>query len=173
MKYLGIVLFCFIASANAEVYRWHDQQGRVIYSDEYHPDAEIIDTPTNASTYAPVAIPTISDDGDNTGPEDEAFVPNYNVKIISPKDNESVRGNNGSLSVSIDINPALDLERGDKFIVLVDGQQQGEASDTTSFILSNINRGTHSLVVSVVDVDGNPLKLSAPISFHLQRHSVQ
>ena len=55
MKHLWIVLFCFLSSAHAEVYRWHDEQGRVVYSDEYVPGAELVDV-SDLPTYTPTPI---------------------------------------------------------------------------------------------------------------------
>lgn len=173
MKYIWIALFCVISAVNAEVYRWYDEHGRLVYSDEYHPNAEVVDV-RNLSTYTPTPTQQLVVTANEQAPEDEgvAEIPNYQVSIISPENDQSVWQNDGNLAVSVDIKPPLDKERGDKLLVMVDGQQQGDAIPTVSFTLSNLDRGTHSIVVSVVDDKGKLLKLSQPVTFHLHRRSV-
>jgi len=162
-----------MSSAQAEVYKWHDEQGRVVYSDEFHPNAEIIDMPS-LSTYvpSPVTQPVITLNEESSVKDEALLVPDYQIKIVSPEDDGSIWGNDGNVSVSVDINPALDGEREDKLIILVDNQQQGSAIGQSNFTLSNLDRGTHSIVVSVVDSTGKILKLSPSVTFHLHRRSV-
>jgi uncharacterized protein DUF4124 len=171
MKHLWILLFCIITSANADVYRWHDEQGRVVYSDEYVPGSELVDLPS-LPTYTPTPIlePVVSVEEDDTTEED--LVPDYQLSITSPENDQTVRANDGNLDVTIKLVPELDNEkRGDQLIVLVDGQQQGSAISETNFKLTNIDRGTHTLTVSVVDSEGKILKISKAVTFHLQRHA--
>ncbi len=175
MKLLWIALFCVMSSAQAVVYRWHDEHGRVVYSDEFHPNAEIIDMPS-LSTYVPPSatqqpVITLNEEPLVEGEAAALLVPDYQIKIISPENDGSIWGNDGNVSVSVDINPELDSEREDKLIILVDNQQQGSAIGQTNFTLSNLDRGTHSVVVSVVDNSGKVLKLSPSVTFHLHRRS--
>ncbi|MFW5451680.1 MAG: DUF4124 domain-containing protein [Methylophagaceae bacterium] len=173
MKLLWIALFCVMTSAQAVVYRWHDENGRVVYSDEFHPNAEIIDMPS-LSTYVPTPVtqPVITLNEDPSVADEALLVPDYQIKITSPENDGSIWGNDGNISVSVDINPELDSEREDKLIILVDNQQQGSAIGQTNFTLSNLDRGTHSVVVSVVDNSGKVLKLSPSVTFHLHRRAV-
>ena len=171
MKHLWIVLFCIFSSANAEVYRWHDEQGRVVYSDEYVPGAELVDV-SDLPTYTPTPIlqPVVDLEKDDS--TEEELVPDYQLSITSPEHDQTVRANDGNLDVTIELTPDLDNEkRGDQLIVLVDGQQQGSAISEINFKLTNIDRGTHTLTVSVVDSDGRILKISKAVTFHLQRHA--
>ncbi|PHS69668.1 MAG: DUF4124 domain-containing protein [Methylophaga sp.] len=171
MKHLWIILFCFLTSANAEVYRWFDKNGYATYSDEYHPDAEVVRV-DELPTYTPVPIqqPTISVT-ENEIDEEASRIPDYQVEITAPEHDKTVRVNNGNVLVNVDIQPELNSERGDKIIAMVDGQQQGEALAELSFTLTNVDRGTHTLTVSVVDSSNKVLKLSKSVTFHLQRVS--
>jgi len=171
MKHLWIVLFCIFSSAHAEVYRWHDEQGRVVYSDEYVPGAELVDV-SDLPTYTPTPIlqPVVAVEEDDATEED--VVPDYQLSITSPENDQTVRANDGNIDVTVDLTPELDnKERGDQLIVLVDGQQQGSAISEKNFKLTNIDRGTHTLTVSVVDSEGKILKISKAVTFHLQRHA--
>ena len=171
MKHLWILLFFITTSAHADVYRWYDEQNRVVYSDEYVPGAEKVDI-SDLPTYTPTPIlqPVIPVEEEDTTEED--LIPDYQLSITSPENDQTVRANDGNLDVTVDLTPELDNEkRGDQLIVLVDGQQQGSAISATNFKLTNIDRGTHTLTVSVVDSDGKILKISKAVTFHLQRHA--
>lgn len=171
MKHLWILLFCIITSANADVYRWYDKQGRVVYSDEYTPNAERIDVPS-LPTYTPTPIlqPVVA--VEEEGATEEDLIPDYQLSITSPENDQTIRANDGNIDVTVDLTPELDNEkRGDQLIVLVDGQQQGSAISEKNFKLTNIDRGTHTLTVSVVDSEGKILKISKAVIFHIQRHA--
>ena len=171
MKHLWILLFFILSSAHAEVYRWHDEQGRVVYSDEYIPGAELVEV-SDLPTYTPTPIlqPVVAVEEDST--TEEELIPDYQLSITSPENDQTIRANDGNLDVTVDLSPALDNEkRGDQLIVLVDGQQQGSAISEANFKLTNIDRGTHTLTVSVVDSEGKILIISKAVTFHIQRHA--
>ncbi len=157
-------------SAQAEVYRWVDKSGNVIFSDQPHPDAELVDIDTSP-TYSPVAIPeqtlTASEED-----QEEFEVPNYQIDIVSPENDISIRDNAGTVTISVKVIPELDVEREDQLIIKLDGQTLGEPQFSTSFTLTNIERGTHTTQVAIVDKLNKTLKTSKAVTFHLQRYSV-
>ena len=51
-------------------------------------------------------------------------------------------------------------------------EKQGEPSTSTSFSFTNVDRGTHTLAVAVVDGDGKELIRSATTTFHMLRAAV-
>jgi len=176
MKPYWLLLFLFLAPAQAEIYRWVDADGNVIYSDEPHPDAETVDLP-EATVYTPVGA-----EQDNEveilklAPEEEADNSQanlaYQLRIIAPANDESIWVNNGNVTVSLIVEPELDVERGDKVLVTLDGARVGEPQTATTIQLTNLNRGTHTLSASVVDSNGATLTSSSNVSFHLHRTSV-
>ncbi|PCH65457.1 MAG: DUF4124 domain-containing protein [Gammaproteobacteria bacterium] len=170
MKYALLLLCGVLVSAHAEVYRWVDKSGTVIYSDQPHPDAELVDIQTSPS-YTPVAIPeqALSATEDV---QDEIEVPAYQIKIVSPENDVSIRDNAGTVTISVDVVPELDVDRADQLTVKLDGQTLSEPQSSTSFTLTNIERGTHTAQVSIVDKSSNTLQSSQIVTFHLQRHSL-
>jgi len=169
MKYVLLLICAVLASAHAEVYRWVDKSGTVIYSDQPHPNAELIDIDT-VQSYSPVAIPEQSlSTGEEVQEEKEA--PNYQVKIVSPENDVSIRDNAGTVTINVDVSPELDIERADLLTVKFDGQTLGEPQSNASFTLTNIERGTHTAQVSIVDKLSKTLQSSQVVTFHLQRHS--
>ena len=75
------------------------------------------------------------------------------------------------MTISVDVAPELDVDRADQLTVKLDGQTLSEPQSSTSFILTNIERGTHTAQVSIVDKSSKTLQSSQIVTFHLQRHS--
>lgn len=166
MKYALLLLCGVLVSAHAEVYRWVDKSGTVIYSDQPHPDAELIEV-ESSTIYSPVAIPE-----EIQSTVEEIEVPNYQISIVSPENDVSIRDNAGTVTISVNVIPELDAERSDQLVIKLDGQTVGEPQFSTSFTLTNIERGTHTTQVAIVDKSNKTLTSSKTITFHLQRHSV-
>ncbi len=158
-------------SAQAEVYRWFDENNRVVFSDRNQLGAEevIIES---LSSYTPVSR-SLTNSSDSDEENSNTFVvPNYQVEIMSPQDDEAVRSNAGIVNINAKVEPTLSADRNDQIILKLDGRILGQPSSSQNFTLTDIDRGTHTLQVAVVDKSGNLLKTSTPVSFHLQRHSV-
>jgi hypothetical protein len=175
---ISLLLLCMLVfPAQAEIYRWVDDNGNVIFSDEPpHPQAETIELPAS-TTYTPAVEPMLDDavgeKPDSEPDADEAMVPDYQLRIISPANDESVWVNNGNVTVSMIVEPALDEVRGDKILLQLDGEAVGAPQALTSFQLNNLSRGTYSLSAAVVDNNGEVLSGSEPVVFHLHRASVR
>ncbi|MBL1321269.1 MAG: DUF4124 domain-containing protein [Methylophaga sp.] len=168
MKYLWLCLVLFVLPLNAEIYRWQDESGRIIYSDQYHPDAEIVKV-TKSTNYKPPVINNIPDE-----PETEE-APGYQVSILSPQEGEAIWANgiDGNLPVTVDLQPELNIEKGEKLLISLDGAIVGEPQSSTSFNVSIIERGAHTISVSLINEVGVTLATSQSINFQLHRASVQ
>ncbi len=178
MKFYGLLLILVSSSVFAEIYRWIDENGNTVYSDQPVDDAEQIDLP-EASIYSPVVVPLeVSDDSSETaedvGSEDDEMpaAPNYQLQIASPQDDEAIRANDGNMTVNIQIRPPLSQKRGDMIQLRMDGRPYGQPSSGLSFNLTNMDRGTHTLSAVVMNASGEALSQSATIKFHLQRNSI-
>jgi hypothetical protein len=166
---LALLHLCWLPDATAQaIYRIVDSQGRVTYSDRPQPGAEAVEI-GSMNTVRTVAPP-------GAGAEDRgqrATPPDLNryqsLRIVRPTADEAVRSNAGNLSVAVAVNP--ELMRSHRFRLLLDGQPVDE-SVSGSFQLNNVNRGTHSLTVQVLDRGDRVLIQSLPVTFHLLRHSV-
>ncbi len=103
-------------------------------------------------------------------PKQQAAAIRYQLQILSPAADEAIRNNAGTVSVTVEAEPAL--QPGHFYQLLLDGEPFGAPGEQTSFQLSNVDRGTHQLAVAVVDAQERVLQQSESRSFHLIRTSL-
>ncbi|MFT5425363.1 MAG: hypothetical protein ACI9ZT_000287 [Gammaproteobacteria bacterium] len=167
---MQLLLLCitltFLTSVSAEVYRSLDDDGNVIYTDRPSPDAEEIKI-DEVQTISPPAVK----DFEYTPPEKSAKTNYTKVEISSPANDQVFTGGPGDVTVSVLILPTLNTALGDRVILYMDGKKQAD-STSTSFSFTNMDRGTHTVKVDVVDREGKALKSSAPVSFTINRTSI-
>lgn len=163
MKYLWTLILLFITTIiSAEVYKRTNKDGNIIYSDQAHPDAEVIDIPA-APSYTPLAIP------DYPNVSEVEKIQAYEISILSPPLNKGLWSNNG-VPVTVEVIPSLKI--GQKIIVTIDGQVMDKAQTTTSFIAPIFERGEHTISVSLQNKFGITLAESKSVIFLLHRPSV-
>ena len=170
---LSLILFLSLvsyATAQAEVYRWKDADGNVIFSDKPHDGAEIIELgPTTVIPGEPAAKPAdTSGDAAPVAPASSAY---QSIAVVAPADDETLR-NQPSVAVDVAVEPALNTELGHRVVLYVDGTATGEPSDSPHFVLPAMDRGSHQLAAAVVDAGGAELIRSTATVFHLHRTSV-
>jgi hypothetical protein len=170
-----LILFLVTGSgyATAGVYRWIDENGQIHFSDKAAAGAEQIKL-KETSVYTP---PAESESGEGSQADRKARVDvngspgatlDYEaISIVSPENNQVVRSNEGSMDVSVELRPGL--QPGHKIRIYLDRTQAAEDLDTTQITLQNMDRGTHSLEVSVIDEQNNELKRSNAVNFHMLR----
>lgn len=91
------------------------------------------------------------------------------VTILSPPDDAVVRNNAGGLQVLGQVLPKL--QNGHRLQLLLDGVAQGAPGRTPRFSLENVDRGTHRLLIRIVDETGRVLFTGTSSTVHLLRHS--
>ena len=160
--------FALIAPANAAVYRTVDEEGNVVFTDvppKNDPAAARVEvSPVNTASLGTVA----SAQPEENAEEVDSFA--YELaEVVSPRDDEAVRGNVGDVQVDINIYPALQGEH--EVRVVLDGMAV-QGGRETSYLLDNVDRGTHTLRVEIIDADGNMLFAGRPSTFHLQRYAI-
>ena len=124
-------------------------------------DAQKKPVPVQKQNTAPTTTPTL---------RTKKLTPatHYSVlSITSPKRDETIRANDGSINVSFTLSPDLQLHNGHKLIDLLDGRIA--LKTTHAQALKNVERGTHTLVLQVVDKSNKVLIHSDSVSFHVKR----
>lgn len=179
MKFIIFMLIGLGTAVAGDIYRWIDENGNEVYSDQPTENAEKIEL-RHSMIYTPVVIPDSNDlSTDDTQAATEQSetdqtepAPNYQLIIVSPEDDAGIRVNNGNVVVNLQVIPALVPERGDRIQLYLDGLPVGLPMPQLSFLLENLDRGTHQLSAVVLNASGEVLAQSAPTTFHLQRSSL-
>ena len=170
------LLFCLLLSsvllipAQAEVYRWVDAEGKVVYGDN----------PPKQSGAKPVDLPmlTIADSpaSTTTPPPNQAEQPPVaekaaytEFKIVAPTANEEIRANDGTVMISLSIQPQL--QAGDSVALYLDSKQVA-AGALTNFSLKEVDRGDHTVFAVLSDATGNIIQNTETVKFTVLRVSV-
>ncbi|MFT5211938.1 MAG: hypothetical protein ACI9CE_003679 [Flavobacterium sp.] len=93
------------------------------------------------------------------------------MTITSPKIDEAIRSNNGALTVSFTVKPPL--QSGHSVQLILDGNLEQSTQDSTRFELDNVDRGTHSILLNIVDEKTRTvIKSSSIINTTILRYSI-
>lgn len=173
---ISLLIICLftIQTVLAEVYKSVDENGNVIFTDKPSENAEKIhvkEVQTIKTEKPRLEEPALEEEGLEEEADEEEGPRYTSVAITSPENDAAVRANDGNITISAVVEPTLKTDTGDHLALYMDNKLVS-AGPGTQFNLSNVDRGTHSFSVAVVDKDGKELLRSAAISFTVQRHSV-
>lgn len=157
-------------------WRWVDANGTVHYSDRPVPGAEEVylpdasPAPPRPSTTAPSgprAAATANGDSD-----DGAATAYTRLAITSPAADETLWNLGGELNVSVAVAPAL--QQGHGITLYYDGAPVNATPATgSSFTVTEVYRGSHTVHAEIVDARNMPLMRSVPVQFFVQQTSIQ
>jgi hypothetical protein len=91
-----------------------------------------------------------------------------NIAIVRPAAEETVHSNEGNMTVSVGV--PRRIAPGNQVVILLDGREVARGAGT-SFPLTSVERGSHTLQARVVDGNGNVLVASQPVTFHMWQAS--
>ncbi|MBV1905822.1 MAG: DUF4124 domain-containing protein [Pseudomonadales bacterium] len=172
---LSSVLFCATYPVNAQVFKYKDEQGNIVYSDTPPPlkkqstkaskdtPLETVDVP-EVNSFESVQEPYTPELLDPDAPK----MTYESVQITSPANDSALRDNAGSVTVTITSLPAISADH--RYQLFLDDKNTQLPSSNT-FHLVNVDRGTHTLRIDIVDQQQQLIKSSEPSVFHLQRYS--
>jgi len=170
-----IVLFATLAAgaAQAQAYRWVDEDGVVHYSDRPQQGAEQIQLPHEGRRPTPAARQTASLAQPGTTPAGDEQQPSGpfkydSIEISAPAPEETLWNLEGTLNVSIRVTPALRPE--DQMRIYFDGEPRMVSG--TSFQIQEVFRGVHNIQAEVVDSTGRVMARSLPNRFYVQQTSI-
>jgi len=162
-----ILLGCILAAtalAESRVYKSVDSEGVVEFSDRPASGAKPVTVTPNVVTMPAVSSATT---GEAEEPAEPDLGPTYTkVEITSPKEDEAIRSNAGNFAAMAVVEPGL---FGDHRIQWrFDGKVLPGAT-TTFLSMRNVDRGTHTIQLEIVNAAGEVVKASDPVTFHLLR----
>lgn len=159
------LLLVLMAPAMAQIYKYTDDRGNTVYTNQ-PPEgvaAETVDLPpaNTVEMKTPELPPPLPDEqGDNDQQQ-----PYRTLSISGIPDEQALRANNGTFVVNAQLDPPL--MQGHRVRFLLDGAAQGEPGRGTALQLTNVDRGTHILVVEIIA--GNQVIQRAQEQFTVQR----
>lgn len=164
-----VLLFVFSigSTLNAEIYKSRDADGNVIFTDVPTEKSEKVDLPDittfKSQPYKPIqrSEPTAADDQLR-----------YDITLVQPANKETVRNNSGDVPIEIEVKPALKRELGHHVLLWLDSEKPVKFT-TNRFQLSNIERGTHTVSVMVVDGRGKAISATQTNEVYVKRHSAK
>lgn len=152
----------------ATLYKWVDAQGVVHYSDTPHEGAEKIQV-SGAQTFHSEPVPAT--------PPEQAQTPGSRQKdryvsctIAEPAEDAGLYAPE-TVEVVVQTQPAL--QAGDTISAAMDGQSLGSlGGGSTSFRINQPERGQHTITAQVLGADGTVRCTAPPVSFSVQRPSL-
>jgi hypothetical protein len=179
-QWLAILMMTVSVSSMAQptVYESKEQDGATVFSDQPSPDARTINLPPSSviqSDLPPLQTQSISD-ADTTS--------TYNsITIAFPKDQGGVHTNTGAFDASVQIEPELRTNMGDRIHVKLDGTLLPESyssnnigiteTDWQNAANANPDNGSHTLQARIINKEGKSLIESAPVTFWAHRATVR
>lgn len=165
-----IALLCLLPlAAVADIYKWVDEDGNVVYSDEPRDGAERLERTTPESSYrfeTPRRQQPQDDRSDEVG-EDAARYDE--LRIVHPADEGTVRDNQGLVDVQLEISPSLRAEHRVQFIL--NGEPQGDPSGSLGHRLTEVHRGEHQVAARVLNEAGATIAEADPVTFYMHQAS--
>jgi len=158
------------ATRAATIYKWVDENGVVHYSDQPHPNAEKL-TVHAAQTYR-AADSAVGQPSGPLAPPPSApdTSPYLGCAIVQPSDDQTFT-NIDSLSIVVRTDP--NLRQGDQIFMLLDGAALNNNAPTgPQYLLSPVDRGTHTLQALVRGNDGALMCQTPSVTFNVHQPSL-
>lgn len=162
------MLVVFTQPALAKLYKCTDADGSIIYTDEPCADGKELKLPplyTYTPAVVPPSFPKVEGDDKNSASYES-------LSIIAPENDKQVYSTSGTVTVGYTLTPALKTSKGHQFAIALDGKQLKSKGVTNQIRLQNLDRGTHSVQIFVVDSKNSIIISSQTTTFHLRRESV-
>ena len=171
MRYLCVLLATLLATpsfAAEKVYKSVGPNGEITFSDTPSPGA----TELNVQPAPTIRTPPVPEFTPGPTVPTRQVAPRYtSLSINSPADQSTVVSTEGKVSISVNVEPPVRVDAGDRLEILLDGKVVS-AGANSSISLDNIDRGAHNLSAAVVNRNGDTLLSSQSVTFYLQRPSI-
>ncbi len=163
-----LMMLVFLAHlAAADVYKTVDKDGNITYTDKPSTDkAEKLEL--REINTVPGAQPLPQSSPVNSYDSQPAAL-NYNINIISPRNDVSIPVGQRDLAIAISLKPAL--QQGHLLVYFMNGELLEETA-MNNIIVKDVPRGTHTLVVEAIDANGRSLGTSPPVIVNIIRPNI-
>ncbi|WP_416396832.1 DUF4124 domain-containing protein [Allohahella sp. A8] len=166
----GVLLTPLPFGAHAEIYRFTDAEGNVEFTDQPRKGAERVEVKETATIQLPKPdeVTAIIGERQEAAESGDAGPAYETLQIAYPEHDSAFNSGSGDFNVVMNITPDLQSEH---FLRLtLDGQAQA-LTKGPAIPLSNVDRGTHTISVDVVEGD-SVVQSAEPVTFTIHRPSV-
>jgi hypothetical protein len=173
MRALLFTLICLVCSiaAAATVYKWVDENGVVHYSDQPHENAEKVQVKAPQTYTAPKA-PAVPPSSTRNTSSKPAQTQAYQRCVVTEPTPDQMFMNTDTVTAGVSVQPAV--RQGDTAVVMLDGQRvPGVPATGGQFTISPVDRGAHSIQMTVQDSNGATVCSSPSVTFYVQQPSLQ
>ena len=151
-------------AAESKIYRSVDENGTVIFSDQPSQESASEEVQLRKPNAVPMKRVTLPEG--NAGSNEKELAEAYRTLVItSPEPESTIRNPMEPVPVEVDLVPSL--QDGHRLVLFDNGEEQ------PGLALNPMIRGSHSLVVKVLDAEGEVLIASSPVTVYLHRTTVQ
>ena len=92
--------------------------------------------------------------------------------FVAPANEATIRDNQGTVRVSVRLDPSLMDQQGHKIQFYLDGTTYGISVAGSNLVIKNLDRGSHALGARVLNASGKSLFSADPVTFFIRRESV-
>ncbi|WP_426358829.1 DUF4124 domain-containing protein [Pseudocolwellia sp. HL-MZ19] len=153
-----------VYATSAKVYVWRDESGVLVFSDSPKPGAEEIEINTENQNISSSIDTSILDI------KPKKLIDNFEVDIIRPTNNSTIRDNSGSVHVSGRIKPVF--KQGLTIQLILDDIPYKAPQTHSMFALRDIERGEHQIKLVLLNATGKVIASSKSVTFYMHRMSV-
>ena len=153
--------------ASAKLYKCKNNEGEVVYTDKpcENEGEELKLPPLPSYTPRPVSAPT-------RGSQPVSQSADYkSLEVVEPVNDKLIISTSGTVTIAFKIKGPLLSLKGHRFALAVDGTKLKARGTTNQIRLDDLNPGTHTVKIFVVDKEDMELISSDVISFHMKRQS--
>lgn len=168
---LTLSLALIASPACAEIYKWTDSNGNVHFSDKPHDGAEKVTLPP-VQTYSapPTPVEEKKESNENSKKETTENAVYHEFTIVQPTDQATIWNNSGNMSVVVQTDPPL--RPGDMIQLLMDNEPVGDPQTSTTFDLTSLDRGSHTLVAKIINANGEVVATTDPLTVYMHKATV-
>ena len=168
MRTLLVIMFLLAQAAAADVYKTVDKDGNIKYTDKPQTEqAEKLELREINTVPGAEPLPQ-SESVDSFASQPAAL--SYQVAIISPRSDVTIPVGQRDLGIAITLNPSL--QEGHLLVYFMNGELLEETT-MNNIIVKDVPRGTHTLVVEVIDANGQSLGTSPPTIVNVIRSNIK
>ncbi|MDT8281307.1 MAG: DUF4124 domain-containing protein [Gammaproteobacteria bacterium] len=168
LKTLLIVSTLSSLIAQAELYKGLDENGNVVYADKPFANAEQFTPPSLTIVDAPKV--TVKEE-ELPEKKPEAETKYLKFSITSPVNDQTI-WNAVTISVSLQLSPALNITEGHTTWLFMDGKPVVKNSQGLLLQIARSDRGQHTLQAQVRNKKGGIIKQTAPVTIHIKNSVV-